>query len=186
VQPSLTGALCTRCGLCCDGSLLGDVEVTSREAVTLEIMGIDVDDADAGYAMALPCPALDGTRCSMYAHRPGACRAFECRLLTRVERGELRVEQALALIASTRKRIDGARRQMAALGQADDRLPLRERYADAVALAAEAPAAAEARRRRRSLEATMAGITRTIEAEFLSPHGAKASSTLPGTPPLRE
>jgi hypothetical protein len=136
--------------------------------------------------MALPCPALEGTRCSIYAHRPGACRAFECRLLTRAGRGEIGVEQALALVADTRRRIDGVRRQMAALGQADDRLPLRERYTDAVALSAETPADATSRRRRRTLEATMAGITRIIEAEFLSRHGANASSTLPGTPPLRE
>lgn len=186
MDTSLTSLLCTQCGLCCDGSLLGDVEVTSREARTLEAMGIDVEaDGEAGDAMALPCPALDGTRCSIYAHRPGACRAFECRLLTRAKRGEVTVEQALALIASTRTRIDGLRRQIAALGQTDDRLSLRERYADAVALA-ETQANATSRRRIRALEATMAEITRTIEAEFLSPHGANASSTLPGTAPLRE
>jgi len=150
-------------------------------------MGIAVEaDGDAGNAMALPCAALEGTRCSIYAHRPGACRAFECRLLTSAGRGEIGVEQALALIADTRKRIDGVRRQIAALGQADDRLPLRERYADAVALAAETPADTTSRRRRRTLEATMAEITRILEAEFLSRHGANASSTWPGTPPLRE
>jgi len=168
VKPSLTGVLCTRCGLCCDGSLLGDVELTSREAATLEIMGIAVAaDGDAGDAMALPCPALEGTRCSIYAHRPGACRAFECRLLTKAERGEIGVEQALALIADTRARIDDLGRQMTALGHADERLPLRERYTDAVALAAETPADATSRRKSRALEATMAEIARIIETEFL-------------------
>lgn len=117
--------------------------------------------------MALPCAALEGTSCSIYAHRPGACRAFECRLLARAGRGEIGVEQALAIIADTRARIDGVRRRMAALGLSDDRLPLRERYADAVALAAETPANPTCRRTRRALEAAMAEITQILEAEFL-------------------
>lgn len=168
MSSNLTSVLCTQCGMCCDGSLLGDVEVTSHEALTLEIMGMDVEaDGDAGGAMVLPCLALESTRCSIYAHRPGACHAFECRLLKRAERGEIGVEQALALIADTRTRIEAVRRQIAVLGQADGRLSLRERYADAVAMAGETPTDTTSRRRRRKLEATMAEVTRIIETEFL-------------------
>ena len=53
----LTDTLCTRCGLCCDGTLFGDVELTGRrEATRLELLGLDVDgdDADAEL-LALPC-----------------------------------------------------------------------------------------------------------------------------------
>jgi len=100
---------------------------------------------------------------------PGACRAFECRLLTRALRGETGVEQALAVIADTRTRLDRVRRQIAALGQTDEGLPLRERYADAVARAADAPGDAASRRGRRTLETSMAEVTQIIETEFLRP-----------------
>jgi hypothetical protein len=41
MKPSLTDTLCTRCGLCCDGSLFADVELASGgEASALEVMGL--------------------------------------------------------------------------------------------------------------------------------------------------
>ena len=47
MKPSLTDTLCTRCGLCCDGSLFADVELASRdEASALEVMGLDIEDDD--------------------------------------------------------------------------------------------------------------------------------------------
>ena len=70
----LTDTLCTRCGLCCDGTLFGDVELRGpREATRLAILGLDVDtdDADAEL-LALPCRGLRGTRCGVYAYRPHA------------------------------------------------------------------------------------------------------------------
>ena len=37
---SLTDTLCTKCGLCCDGTLFADVELSSSAEVTgLEILG---------------------------------------------------------------------------------------------------------------------------------------------------
>ncbi len=85
----VTDTLCTRCGLCCDGTLFGDVELTGRrEAARLEALGLDVDTDDADVELlALPCAGLRKTRCSVYAHRPQCCRTFECRLLQETERG---------------------------------------------------------------------------------------------------
>ena len=83
MKPSLTDTLCTRCGLCCDGSLFADVELAGTdEASALEVMGreIEEDDDDRGLLLQ-PCAALKGKRCSLYPHRPDCCRAFECRLL---------------------------------------------------------------------------------------------------------
>src|SRR6185436_875526 len=105
MNSSLTDTLCTRCGLCCDGTLLADVELASRdEATTLEVLGleIDEDDGDRGPLMLLPCRALKGTRCSIYAHRPECCRTFECRLLQDVRRGAVDVEAAKTHIAAAR------------------------------------------------------------------------------------
>src|SRR6266850_269339 len=97
MKPSLTNTLCTRCGLCCDGSLFADVELTNRdEASALEVMGLDIEDADdAGGGLLLqPCGALKGKRCGIYPYRPDCCRAFECRLLRDVKRGTVSIAQA--------------------------------------------------------------------------------------------
>lgn len=106
MKPSLTDTLCTRCGLCCDGSLLADVELASRsEATRLEILGLEIEDDDAHGLLVLPCAALRGTRCSIYPHRPETCRTFECRLLQEVRRGAVSVETAESRIVEARKRI---------------------------------------------------------------------------------
>ena len=140
MKPSLTDQLCTRCGLCCDGSLFADVELAgSAEAAGLEVMGLEIEEDDAdGALLVQPCAALQGKRCGIYAHRPECCRTFECRLLQDARRGAVSVRQAVEQIAETLKRVGRVRKLAAELGQRDARLPLKERYADALALAEEA------------------------------------------------
>ena len=92
--------LCTRCGLCCNGSLFADVELSGpREAAPLEAFGLEIEDDNL---LIQPCGALKGTRCSIYSHRPKCCRTFECLLLKRVRRNELSVQAALQQIAQAR------------------------------------------------------------------------------------
>ena len=65
MKPSLTDTLCTRCGLCCDGSLFADVELASGdEASALEVMWLEIedDDDDGGGLLVQPCGALKGRR----------------------------------------------------------------------------------------------------------------------------
>ena len=104
---SLTETLCTRCGLCCDGSLFADVELAGRaEATRLEAMGMEIEDDDTSGAQLLqPCVALQGRRCAIYEHRPECCQTFECRLLQDVRRGAVGVERAKEQIAEALKRI---------------------------------------------------------------------------------
>ena len=45
-----------------------------------------------------PCSQWSKGSCSVYAQRPSNCRDFRCRLLQRVDAGELGSEQALALV----------------------------------------------------------------------------------------
>src|SRR5512144_1816695 len=93
--PSLTDTLCTRCGLCCDGTLLTDVELAGRREISrLEALGheSDGDDGAGRGVLPLPCQALEGRRCGIYPHRPECCRSFECRLLQEVRRGIVPVE----------------------------------------------------------------------------------------------
>ena len=108
MKPSLIDTLCTRCGLCCDGSLFADVELASDdEATALEVMGLEIEDSDDddGGLLLQPCGALKGKRCSIYPYRPDCCQTFECRLLQGVKRGTVGVERASQRIAEALKRI---------------------------------------------------------------------------------
>ena len=166
VEPRLTDTLCTRCGLCCDGSLLADVELSGRaEATRMEILGLRIDDDEDRALMVLPCAALHGTRCDVYAHRPRCCRTFECGLLQDARRGAVTVERALGLIAETHAGLGRVKLLLAQLGHGGSTLPLAERVAEV--LATEARSSVVASRRRAELEAAMAAVERTIRKYFL-------------------
>ena len=91
---SVEDILCTQCGLCCDGTLLDDAELSGpAEADRLELLGLEVEEDDAP-VISFPCAALDGTRCGIYPHRPHTCRTFECALLQETKAGRLTPEQA--------------------------------------------------------------------------------------------
>jgi len=163
----LTDALCTRCGLCCDGTLFGDVELSGRaEAGRLEVLGLDVDEDDADTELlALPCAGLRGTRCSVYAHRPQCCRTFECRLLQETRRGAVSEAQALTRIAEARAQVRHVHTLLARLESRPQRLPLQERCANALA---EAPGSSrETARARAALGEASAALARTIQTTFL-------------------
>jgi Fe-S-cluster containining protein len=167
MNPSLTDTLCTRCGLCCDGSLFGDVELASRaEATRLELLGLDVEDDDsAGGLLLQPCAALRGTRCGVYQHRPGCCRTFECRLLKDVRCGAIPVEDARRRIADAVTRARRVRGLLAKLGRRGSRLPLRERVAES--LATETNRRPRADRIRAQLAAEMARQEALLRERFL-------------------
>jgi hypothetical protein len=149
MKPSLTDTLCTRCGLCCDGSLFADVELANGdEASALEVMGLEIEDADEDDSGLLvqPCGALQGKRCRIYPHRPDCCRTFACRLLQGVERGMVAVERANEKIAEALKRIERVK-ELLALSQAAD---------------------PGMNRKRAELQAAMTSVERLIQATFLS------------------
>jgi uncharacterized protein len=165
MAPDLTDSLCTRCGLCCDGSLFADVELSGpAEATRMEAMGLAIEEDDAEAALLLqPCRALRGTRCGIYAHRPECCRTFECRLLQDVRRGTTGVAQAGRRIAEARKRIGWVKEQLARLGRGDGLLPLGERCAEALA----ADSGPTAERTRARLEAAMSAADEVLRKTFL-------------------
>ena len=121
--------------------------------------------------------SLQGKRCGIYEHRPECCRTFECRLLQDARRGSVSVEQAREQIAETLKRVGRVRKLASELGQRDVRLPLKERCADALALADAAGANPSSARKRTELEAEMSALERLIRKSFLR-FGKQGASAL--------
>ena len=168
----LTDTLCTRCGLCCDGTLFADVELAGRaEAARLEGLGLEIEDDDTPAPLLVqPCAALRGRKCGIYEHRPNCCRTFECRLLQDARRGEVSVDSALATIAKALALVDTARARLAELGREDRRLPIAENASEVLArrsIAGEAPGSRE------ELAATMNRLSRLVRESFLRGSGSR-------------
>jgi Fe-S-cluster containining protein len=167
MTPSLTDTLCTKCGLCCDGTLFADVELVGQaELARLEIMGMDVESEGRSTGLlSQPCAALRGTRCGIYAHRPKCCRTFQCHLLQSAQQGAVTVEQALEQIADAREQIRRVRAMLDGLGNRDESLPIKERCAET--LAAEGSTTPAMVKARAELKAAMATLEDTIWNAFL-------------------
>lgn len=167
MTPSLTDALCTKCGLCCDGTLFADVELAGHaEIARLVNIGIDVEVEDRRTALlSQPCTALRGTRCGIYAHRPKCCRTFECHLLQNAQRGAVTVERALDEIADARGQVRLVHALLRRLGNRDVDLPIRERCAEA--LAEEGRSNSRTIAARAKLEAAMRALEKSIGHTFL-------------------
>ncbi len=134
---SLTAALCTECGLCCDGSLLAEVELSGEvEAGRMETLDLEVEEGDDNgrdaWFLPLPCEALCGSKCGVYEHRPQTCRTFECRLLKDADSGALQLDEALAAVAVARSERDAVLELLGDLDADGDTagLPLAERVSE--------------------------------------------------------
>jgi hypothetical protein len=167
MTPSLTDALCTKCGLCCDGTLFADVELAGQAEITrLVNMGMDVEVEDRKIALlSQPCTALRGTRCGVYAHRPKCCRTFQCHLLQSAQRGAVTVERALEEIENARGQVRLVKAILRRLGDRQASLPIRERCAEA--LAAEGTSNSRTIQARAKLEAAMRALEKSIRSTFL-------------------
>ena len=95
-------ALCTDCGLCCDGTFYGSVVVAAEETERLTRVGLRVLQQEGACGMPQPCAALRECLCDAYADRPSACAAYECLLRKRVSSGEVGLGEARGSIAKMR------------------------------------------------------------------------------------
>ena len=87
--------LWTDCGLCCDGTMFGSVEVTADEAERLATHGFEFQTDEAGDRyFRQRCCALKGSVCGVYADRPQRCREYACRVLRALEDSTIAMPEA--------------------------------------------------------------------------------------------
>ncbi|MBL6764765.1 MAG: YkgJ family cysteine cluster protein [Verrucomicrobiae bacterium] len=121
-------ALCTRCGLCCDGTLFTSVVcATGTEARRVEAAGLSLNFIEGVGAFTQPCSRLKDTRCTFYADRPTRCRKFECELLKRTDRDEVSRNEAVSIIEQTQLKAEIIRSLLRGLGDEDETVPLAHR-----------------------------------------------------------
>jgi uncharacterized protein len=95
----LGSTLCTSCGLCCAGALFTRAVLRPEEVQWARTKrSLHVIERDDGPSFTLPCHLLHDRKCSVYQERPQVCGAFKCKLLRRLEDGELGLEDALVKV----------------------------------------------------------------------------------------
>lgn len=92
--------VCQACALCCDGTLFTRVPLAADDVAPPEVRAVVTPTG--GRYLPQPCAALDGTRCTVYAQRPTACRRFECLLLAALRDGEVTEAGALELVTKAK------------------------------------------------------------------------------------
>jgi len=92
--------ICLSCGLCCDGTLIGFVELDSKELPILSGL-MDLEDVNGKGFFLKPCNNYwDG--CTIYSQRPKQCSSFKCGLLKSVEQKELDFDNAIDTISEVK------------------------------------------------------------------------------------
>ena len=124
-QSDVAGQLCPACGMCCNGVLFADLRLQrGDDPKRLAKLGLPLERRGQVLRLPQPCPAHDGRLCGIYADRPARCRAFECRLLQKVQAGQLSRAAALRAIGKARRQAEVVRVLLRQLGEKDESLPL--------------------------------------------------------------
>ena len=89
--------ICLSCGLCCDGTLIGFVQLESEELSPVRKL-MEIEKTGENGMFFLPCNELGCNGCNIYSQRPKACRNFECGVLKSVEKKELSFDNATEVI----------------------------------------------------------------------------------------
>jgi Fe-S-cluster containining protein len=97
--------LCRSCGLCCDGSLFGRVDLEAMEVEPAKRRGLRILTNGNGFEQ--PCAAHAQTGCAIYEERPLSCRRFTCRLYERHRREGGPIEKRLAAVRRVRALLAG-------------------------------------------------------------------------------
>ncbi len=118
--------VCLSCKLCCTNGLFRSVPIRAEEVDPLRARHLRVIRQSDQWVMPFPCAAHDGT-CSIYVHRPGACAAYRCDVLTALEKGEMRESDAVPLLARANTLVDALREKIPGDGDLWDDV---KRYCD--------------------------------------------------------
>jgi|APGre2960657373_1045057.scaffolds.fasta_scaffold32245_2 hypothetical protein len=99
--------LCVACGMCCDGTLFGNVVCSKEEADYMGSLGLETKKKDnqINHVFLTPCSMHINGSCSIYEDpkKPKTCSGYKCALLKRVLRNEITPEQALVKVERVKK-----------------------------------------------------------------------------------
>jgi Fe-S-cluster containining protein len=168
-QPNAIAALCPQCALCCNGVLFADVRLqVGDDARRLASLGVALQTRGKLTRFSQPCSCLEGKLCRIYDDRPTRCRTFECRVLQRVQTGEVTERAALKSIQNALRRAEKVRGILRELGDADESVPLSRRYQRMMRQPIDLSAESRLIDLRGELMMAVSELVTVLEQEFLS------------------
>ena len=106
--------ICVSCGLCCDGTLIGFVQLDRDELPVLRELK-EIEEVDGNGFFLQPCSNLGSEGCTIYAQRPTNCDKFNCHLITRVAKKELAFDAAIERLNVVRQKKEALEKQVTIL-----------------------------------------------------------------------
>lgn len=88
--------ICLACGICCDGTLIGFVQL-EREEFAAQRDVLDIEESDEIGFFLQPCKKFCNA-CTIYEKRPKQCAKFECQLLQSVDKKKLTFDHAVDIV----------------------------------------------------------------------------------------
>jgi len=105
--------ICLSCGMCCDGTLIGFVQLEQKEVPALrEIM--EIEEGHNENIFLQPCDKYCNG-CTIYPERPASCRKFKCGLLEGLEQRKLTFESAINTIELVKEKRSAIEEQITSL-----------------------------------------------------------------------
>lgn len=126
------GGLCLSCGLCCNGAIFSDVSL-EREERREHFAQRGLRFANSPDKFVQPCTAFSSGLCSIYHERPGHCRKFECHLLLDLKSGAVNHAEARQVVREALAALATTTRLLRELGDHQEHLPVRTRFAQLTA-----------------------------------------------------
>ena len=106
--------VCLSCGLCCDGTVIGFVQLDRSEFLALkDIMELEEGNGEGLFLM--PCSNLGKAGCTIYSKRPKQCAKFECGLLKAIDQKELQINSAIETINTVKRKKEDIQNEIIAL-----------------------------------------------------------------------
>ena len=115
ISAGAASELCTRCGMCCDGTLFASVALDENEKSRL---GREL--------LPQRCVFLNGGCCQIYAQHPSRCQVFQCQLLEGRHASKVSHQNALQIVADTKKLREDLHRELLLALPSLEGLPLVE------------------------------------------------------------
>lgn len=97
--------ICLPCGLCCDGTLIGHVQLENDELNSISQFKEIEEESGKGFFLQ-PCKNFCENACNIYPKRPKQCASFECGLLKSIDLKELSFTTALEIIEKVKQKRD--------------------------------------------------------------------------------
>jgi hypothetical protein len=105
--------LCLSCGLCCDGTLIGHVQLGKEDLTAVKAV-MEIEDENGHGFFHQPCKKYcDG--CTIYTERPDPCISFKCGLLNSFDAKELNFNATAEIILEVKRQKIAIEKKLAVL-----------------------------------------------------------------------